>query len=228
MAVMWNMNQLRILQEWYADRADQTRAAVSLLLRYGDSPAIPADRGMQVAAVTGELFPVDEPLTRIPGRARLAAIVEAMGSPVEDALVPGSSLIPDAVLDAIFVRLVRDEFEIGATLDEPFTKPLVALGSQGLLIDQDGDCIVVAPEAPGAWVSLSLDSASTLHVSTDTWGVGELFVSLTGTTRESGLAHEASPEQATLIDVPDIGAGETMLIRYLPPEDGNSWICLEA
>jgi hypothetical protein len=228
-AVAWNTAQIRERQEYFEARGAETRAAVFLLLEYGGTPAIPADRGMGIIPELGELAPADpgEGVV-IPGRAQLATIVGEMGSPVEDAFALRPIEASTESVDILFSRLVRDEVGVEATLEPPEPQLLWLEDSQDVAIEWDGPCAVLSPSAPGGSITYEAPSGTGLHVSTDTWGVGEVFLSLHGSAGVPSVAHEASPESATRIRLPDIGPDAVMLARYVPPEGGSTTVCVEA
>jgi hypothetical protein len=229
LAVAWNTSQIHERQEYFTARAMETRAAVVLLLRYGGTPAIPSDRGMGIVPDLGELTPVDpgEGVV-IPGRERLSAIVQEMGSPVTDRLALQPVRVPGRTLDTLFSRLVRDEVGIESTTEPPAPQLLWLEDSQSVTLEWDGSCAVLFPESAGGSITYEAASGTGLHVSTDTWGVGELFLTLHGSGGIPGVAHEANPDSSTRIRLPDIGPDAVMLVRYVPPEGGSTTVCTEA
>jgi hypothetical protein len=234
LAVAWNMERMAVLHQWYADRADQTRAAISLLMTYGNTPAIPGTRGMTVQAVTGDLLPTDDQdLIWIPGRAKLSEIIERRGSPLEDSLAPLAAREAPEVEDLLFARLIRDEFVLEPTGETAAGGSLSIEGSNAVQVSEADGCVAIVSEAAGGWVELRVEPGSGLHISSDTWDVAEFVPLLHGSGVDVGsfdaaVAHETSPDQAMRILIPDIGSDASMLIRYAPPVGGRTVICGES
>jgi hypothetical protein len=93
-AIVFNASALRWWRdEFFVQRAYETRAAIQVLLQEGGTPDLPMDR---VSAVPSDPF-----LRNLPGPGRLRELLPQYGSPLDDPYGGGSGQVPDAVYQRV-------------------------------------------------------------------------------------------------------------------------------
>lgn len=207
-------------------RADSARAAYTLMVEFGGSEAIPADRGfayhkgwMVRPAVPGER-------EWLPSPDRFAELVERYGSPQQDPLAPWGVDVPDEVLDDLFAQFMAGQIGIGPGEASGESLPLESGNAQNLTTSAAGQCEILEATGPQPWLDVIVPAGSQLAVMSDTDGAASLAVSLRGTYTGEPLPVELPAGESVYVGVPDIGAGKTMQLRLSPPATGLTLVCL--
>ncbi|MEA2623816.1 MAG: hypothetical protein QOH61_2726 [Chloroflexota bacterium] len=204
----------------YVVRADETRAAVTVLTTYGGSPAIPADR--RLATQSGFL-------QNIPAPDRLREIIAALGSPLDDVLVPGTTPVPQDVMDRVLFSLVGGSLQISAApggVPAGATAPAVR-SSSGVAVEPDGSCLRLIPTGPDPHVVTVVTAGSSLYARAERAGGAQLFLSTAGTFTELASARfDLAAGSVFRMTLPDLGSGFQWFARFDPPADGATLVCL--
>ena len=209
-ALAANMVDLLFSRSSFLDAADQTRATITVLTRFGGSPAVPLEKG---------LFP-------IPGPGRLAQLFQAYGSPLQDALGPAPQPSAAALDNALF-KIVSKSVVVspsGLPLD---VVPLAIESTADLTSAVADDCLVLQPTGPAPQLVTRVASGMALFLESTTTGEAQLYLSYYGSFQEEASEHIALAANAiTSITIPDLGQGTSWLIRLDPVVAGSSRVCL--
>lgn len=226
MALGWNVYRLYTFHGFWASESDSYRAAVTLLLAHGGSPALPDDRGL-VRGPDGALL-LAEPGrgALVPGPSNLRELVERFGSPVDDPLAIRGTRVSDSVLDLVFERLVADSFLVGTEDRPPDLRPPDIAAVADVEVTGDGTCIDARTTGPSPRIDLMVPSGASVYIAPETDGMGSVILSLTGSFSAPERPIDLDPARPTTIGVPDIGRGESLQIRLLVPVSSRMSLCM--
>lgn len=217
-ALTANLVQLGSWQRFFLDRAAETRAAVTLLLRHGGSPALPS--GMAPVATA------DLQIDGIPSPDRLREIIQRMGSPLDDP-ASESARVSAAEEEGTLLRLIDPAFRVAQV-------PTISGGRGplhvGELVDasvtMEGACARVSPSGPAPSVTLRIANGGEVLVRSDVAATLGMLLSRTGSWDLAVPRQSDLPAGAVLaISVPDLADGEDWRLRLSLPVDGSSLIC---
>lgn len=219
----WNVNHLvRIRGIWAAD-AQAYRAAVSILLTRGGSPALPADRGL-VRSPDGLRLASLGATPLIPGPTELAALIEKSGSPLDDPLARGSIAVPDAVADRVFDDLVGSTLEVGPAVSRQAPVIFDVAAMRDAEARPVGACLELTPTGPNASMDMLVPGAGVVTIESTDGGTASAMLSLTGAFGAAEHPFELMAMAPLSITVPSVGNGALWLRLGLPPT-GTSTIC---
>ena len=224
-SLAWNLDRVTFFRDHFNAGAEQYRAGISLLLTYGGSSAIADDRGLLPGpGATIDLAESGGPAL-VPPRPALESLIERLGSPLDDPLAIAGTSVSDEVLDLAFARFVADAMVI-----TPDAAPLRGaspdfIGSADVDLDASGACTTVTASGAGAHLDLAVPSGGSMTWTSDVDGVAQVILSLNGTYAGAADSFGLVSGESTRIDIPDIGAGETLWLRYLPPVAATTTLC---
>jgi hypothetical protein len=118
-------------RSYFFQAADQARAIVTVITRFGGSPALPANQGIHP----------------IPGRERLEQLFAAYGSPLNDALTPVADPSP-AALDAALFGLVGAQLIVTEGQLPTAAMPAPIDASSDLNASEGDGCAVLESTGP--------------------------------------------------------------------------------
>ncbi len=219
---------MRSQLDLYRDRANETRAAISLLTTYGGTPAIPARRGLvRLPDGSGKMTfadPGQPPL--IPGAEELRPMLERWGTPVEDLLAPHSTHVPDVVLDQVFARLTSDALRTSQAEMPTEPNPSNWWLPQGLPPRRTGPvCSSRRPARSPRWTWSSHPGPACTPSQTPP-GWARSPCRFAAPSARMAPATRQRPVSPPRIAVPDIGEGERVSVRLVVPPDGPTRLCL--
>jgi len=218
LALTANLAQLRWWQQHFLDRADETRAAIAVVLRHGGSPAIPADRA---PAGTPDLQ-----IDNLPAPDRLRELIDRFGSPMDDPLSEAAG--PSAELEErALLRLVDHAFLVATADGLPGTSTLpTIIEPANVSLASEGSCVRVTSLGPGASVGARVANGGVLHVRPDAGGV--LGVQLARSeTSSAALARSVDVPAGAVAEVrtPELGDDTGWLVRLDLPTGASSLVC---
>lgn len=225
-ALGWNVNRLLDLRDLYRFRADETRAALTVLERYGGTPAIPPDVGLRIIERGGLDVAGAQDQVIIPGSARLARLTASMGSPVTDKWAPLPVTVPDAAVDRLFSRMVAGSIELSPAALPADVGPVTISDSDGARAGapDEGGCSLLEPQRSMWTADLLVESGAKVYLVPERSGRVDVAVSLHGTRPPSNRGADLTGGGVTLIGVPDVG--DASLIVHLDIEGaGPTRIC---
>jgi len=198
-----NVHSLVLGAGLFQDRADLTRALVTVALRYDSAPAVVPDRS----------------LVLVPSPSSLEAIVASAGSPTRDSLMPGvvPPIRPETMDDALN-RLVggavpRVEAGAGAT----------GAAGQGR---SPGDCRTAVVDPGGRPVTLVRPPGASVYLRTDTPGtVATALARLAPPQTRLSHAFPLGAGAWYAIAVPDLGDGEPWTLAIWPADRAPLEVC---
>ena len=195
-SLLWNLGQLDAgvqgLQSW----SDRSRATVSLLLRYGGTPALPNDGG------SAEYYP-----PQIPKPPRLRALVDRLGSPVDDA-VSGPVPEPTWAMDLMLVGMADPPIAAISPVTLPVSPRGRSRSWRNTTWRWNRYRLVRAVRAAGdpAWLTVQVSPDQSLYLESDT--STELGFTLSRFGTYHGLARRTAPLSASVpaaVTPPDLG-----------------------
>jgi hypothetical protein len=218
-ALVANLTGIRWWQQFFLERATETRAAVAVLLRYGGSTAIPAD-----LPIVGR---ADLRIEGLPTPGRLADLVERYGSPLDDPL-SGTTSIPPEMEERALLWLVDPAFRVDPAdgLPDGLGLPEFA-GQTDVTAAVEGSCARVTPSGVAPSVTVRVPSGAVLHVLAEGEGTLGAALSRSGTFRDGGTRTLDVPAGgAARVLVPDLGDGSPWLVHLTLPTDDPSLVCV--
>lgn len=197
--------------------ADETRAAVTALTRYGGSPAIPADKEATESAGY---------LAYLPSPARLRSIIDANGSPLHDAILP-TPPVPPGVLDRVLLQMVSGSVVIDPAATVPTTTAdLPPTNAADATIEPSGACRLVHPAGPTPRVDYDVPGGWSVYLQSESGGKAGVSLSVTGAfPAEPNRSLALTPGLATRVALPDLGAQVHWHVRVIPPPAGTTLVC---
>ncbi len=209
-ALSANLLALMIARASFIDAAERTRAAITVLTRFGGSAAVPADAA---------LFP-------IPGPARLERIFATYGSPLTDALAPAPEPSP-AALDRALFQVVSDSVAASPTqLPADTTAPAIE-SAMDLTTLPIGACVELQPTGPSPSADFTTSGGASVFAGSEIGGAARIYLAHYGPFQEPASAEFIIPAGAIVaLPVPDLGPGVTWRVRIEPPPTGATRLCL--
>jgi hypothetical protein len=215
LALGGNLSALPSGRDAYLQRADATRAAISLIQRYGGSPAVSLEAG---------LYP-------IPGKRGLGEIQQTFGLPTEDAILPDAAPPSPMLMDIQLYALVADAFTTTSATAMPtsVSEPDV-VASTDVSIATASPCIELRIVGNDPHILLRVPGGSALGIEVDQFGEGQAFLALHDSPAEANSKPVAlSPESVNVINVPDVGDPRPWIVRFDPPAAaGTTRVCVVA
>ena len=172
-SVLMNARVLVDQRPWYLARGDDVRAWAALLLRYGGSPAFPDDREPGGGS--------DDLALRTAGTPRLVRETFARFGSLERDAVWGERPIPDAILDGVLFRLVRDQMIVTPLDALPPGATAPELRQSGdAVVTPDGGCLLVQPDGELPTLTVAVPGGSALLLGTPGGGTTRIHAGLKG------------------------------------------------
>jgi hypothetical protein len=209
-AVAANLVSLYFARSSFLAAAENVRATISVISRYGGSPAIPADRGV---------YP-------IPGRGELDSLLMRYGSPLRDVLAPVSD--PSAAaLDRALVDLAGHKVTItpAAGVDGLAAPSIVS--ALGAAVGADGSCAVITPTGPAPVVVVEIPPGGSLIVHSTAPAEAEVRPSIYGAFVDAAARRLSLVSAQPLnIGLPDLGPTANWLVQFRAPSGAPTSLCL--
>lgn len=210
-ALSANLLALMIARASFIDAAERTRAAITVLTRFGGSAAVSADAA---------LFP-------IPGPARLERIFATYGSPLTDALAPAPEPSP-AALDRALFQVVADTVAATPTQLPADSSPPAIEGSMDVTTVPAADCIELQPTGPNPWADFTMPAGASLFVGSETGGPARIYLAqYAAFQEEASVAFTIPAGSFVSLPVPDLGPGVTWRVRVEVPSAEPTRLCLK-
>jgi hypothetical protein len=204
-----NLAALAYSRSSFLAAANETRAAITVLTRFGGTPGIPADRG---------IFPE-------PGSAQLNAIFARHGSPLSDVLAPAPAPTTDALDRALFQAVKPDLTVKPSELPTGTTAPEITKVTDAKTAERDG-CLVATATGASPQISGSVAGGAELYIRSSTGGAGRLLMSHFGAPiDQAGIDVALYPGRYAALQVPDIGPSARWSFRIDAPA-GETWVCV--
>ena len=204
-----NVLALWVTRQALLNAAEETRATVTVLTRFGGSPAVPADRG---------LYP-------IPGSARLGQIFASYGSPMSDALAdapPPSG----AALDRVLLRLVADEVVIQQAAAPASSRPPTPEAGRDVVTEADDECLSATPIGEQPQVTMSIPGGEALDFEPSVSGTVRVSLAVYGEFQaDASVAADVSAGRVYRLGLPDLGSNASWSVRLDLPGGGSTRIC---
>jgi len=218
-ALAANMVALASWHTFFRTQGQEVRAAITVLTRFGGTPAIPGDR---VAAVPAGSF-----LWTLPSPDRLREIIAQLGLPLDDVMVPGAPIVPDSVTQQVLLDYVMPTFVVAPADAIPAdTTPPAIRAAAGATLTQDGGCASIAATGHDRQVVLDLAGGATLYVLPAAAGTAQVALSTDGTfTDRATRAVTLTAGQPASVTIPDVGPDVTWQVRLQLPGTGRTRLC---
>lgn len=220
-ALVANLTQLRWWQQNFVDRAVETRATIALLLRYGGSPALPADRA--------PIPSTDLQVEHLPSPDGLRELVARYGSPLDDPFSGIASVTPE-IEERALLKLVDPAFLVTEAAELPAgTSSPEFLDQADVTLVPDGSCVRVTPAGPGPAVTARVPSGGLVHVRTDAGGTLGVQLSRSGDFAVADVRTIDLPAGGiAAVSSPDLADDTVWRVGLVLPAEGESVICLTA
>lgn len=216
----------------FLTRADDTRALISLQLRYGGSPALPENRVPGGPDRRSGLLVAGSPQV-------WREVVRTYGSPLADSLY-GTRPISAAALDGVLFQLVKQAVLIGPAAGPPLAAlPLQVDRAQNVAVSSAAEsCLLLQPSGPGATLSLEAPGGSLAALTSPAGGSARLYLSRHGVFADPFLMNydwmpgfvdvPLAAGVATAVAIPDIGDPARWQVRLDLPAGSATTLCLGA
>lgn len=208
-ALAANLVALVYTSTTFTEATLRSRATVTVLTRFGGSPAVPIDR---------RIHP-------IPGPAKLNQVFAQYGSLLSDALAPAPAP-SDALLDAALFEAVQPDLEI-TTADVPAgtEPPLLTQADDAAAIVQEG-CLLITPSGEAPTISGQVDGGRSLYLESSVSGTARLLLSyFTAPSPATALEVPLAAGSAVVVAMPDLATNNPWNFRFDPPAAGTARIC---
>ena len=218
-ALVANLTGIRWWQQFFQERALETRAAVAALLKYGGSTAIPADLSIVGGA--------DLQIEGLPTPGRLADLVARYGSPLDDPL-SGTMSVPPEMEERALLWLVDPGFRVDPADGLPDGLGLPELTDESdVTTAEEGSCARVTPSGVAPSVTVRVPSGAVLHVVADGGGRLGAALSRSGTFPDADTRTLDLPAGgAAAVLTPNLEDGSPWLVRLTLPDGGSSLVCV--
>jgi hypothetical protein len=208
-----NVVNLRYWQGFLLQRADETNAVVSILLRYGGSPAIPDNLDRAVPLPAWE--------ANIPGPAQLRTILSKYGWPAT------GSVPPDTYQRMLFA-VSQPGLVVSNDASPPSRlEPVEPVSTGGVKIGIAAGCLNLEAVNPDPYVEFDAPAGARLVAMADPPGQSRLLIALGGPFTPSAGIPVPLGLRPTSITLPDLDTDELWAARLQLPVGSTVQLCTE-